>query len=98
MAYRQTEAVAFNAGAAGAKAIQVSVEGIDGEENKANNTLSRLVNVDGAKPRILYIEGEPKWEFKFIRRAIEQDQGLKLATMLRTTQNKFLPSGRGLSD
>jgi len=30
----------------------------------------RLVNVEGAKPRILYIEGEPRWEFKFIRRAV----------------------------
>jgi uncharacterized membrane protein len=89
----QTEAVAFNAGNAGAKSLQISVEGLDGEENKANNTLSRLVSVDGTKPRILYIEGEPKWEFKFIRRAVEQDQGLKLATIIRTTQNKFLRQG-----
>jgi uncharacterized membrane protein len=89
----QTEAVAFNAGTAGAKAIQVSVEGIDGEENRANNTMSRLVTVEQTKPRILYIEGEPKWEFKFIRRAIEQDQGLKLVTMIRTTQNKIYRQG-----
>jgi len=51
------------------------------------------VNVEGAKPRILYIEGEPRWEFKFIRRAVEDDRSLELDTMLRTTQNKFLLSG-----
>jgi uncharacterized membrane protein len=89
----QTESVAFNAGPAGAKALQVSVEGIDSEENKANNVLSRLVSVEGTKPRILYIEGEPKWEYKFIRRAIESDQGLKLVSIIRTTQNKFLRQG-----
>ena len=89
----QTESVAFNAGSAGAKALSISVEGIDGEENKANNVLSRLVSVEGTKPRILYIEGEPKWEYKFIRRAIESDQGLKLVSIIRTTQNKFLRQG-----
>jgi uncharacterized membrane protein len=89
----QTEAVAFNAGPAGAKALQVSIEGIDGEENRTNNMLARLVTVEGAKPRILYIEGEPKWEYKFIRRAIELDQGLKLVSMIRTTQNKIYRQG-----
>ena len=45
------------------------------------------------RPRILYIEGEPKWEFKFIRRAIEPDQSLQLTTILRTTQNKIYRQG-----
>jgi uncharacterized membrane protein len=85
----QSETVAFNAGQAGAKSIQVSVEGLDGEENRSNNALSRLVTVEQTKPRILYIEGEPKWEYKFIRRAIELDQGLNLVSILRTTQNKL---------
>jgi uncharacterized membrane protein len=85
----QTESVAFNAGNAGAKSIQVSMEGLDGEENRANNTLSRLVSVEQTKPRILYIEGEPKWEYKFIRRAIDLDKGLTLVSILRTTQNKL---------
>jgi hypothetical protein len=34
----------------------------------------------GVRPRILYIEGEPKWEFKFLRRAIEADQSLQLVS------------------
>src|ERR1019366_4273900 len=44
-------------------------------------------------PRILYIEGEPRWEFKFIRRAAEDDRSLQLASMLRTTQNKIYRQG-----
>ena len=56
----------------------------------------RLVNVTSAKPRILYIEGEPRWEFKFIHRAVEDDRSLQLASMVRTTQNKIY--GQGVQD
>ena len=42
-----------------------------GEDNTANNNVSRLVNVENRKPRILYFEGEPRWEYKFIRRALD---------------------------
>lgn len=89
----QTESVVFNAGNAGLKNLHVVVDRLSGEENPNNNTITRLVNVEARKPRILYIEGEPKWEFKFIRRAIEEDRTLQLATILRTTQNKIYTQG-----
>jgi uncharacterized membrane protein len=89
----QTEQVQFNAGIAGAKSFQFLIETLAGEANTANNAVTRLVNVEAAKPRILYIEGEPRWEFKFIRRAVEDDRSLRLSTMLRTTQNKIYYQG-----
>ena len=89
----QTENVVFNAGAAGPRTVQVTVEPIAGEENKANNTLTRLVNVTGRKMRILYVEGEPRWEFKFIRRALDDDPNVEIASMLRTTPNKIYRQG-----
>ncbi|HBY62574.1 MAG TPA: hypothetical protein DEH78_22360 [Solibacterales bacterium] len=52
-----------------------------------------MVNVEAKKPRVLYLEGEPRWEFKFIRRAIEEDRSLDLVTILRTTQNKIYRQG-----
>jgi uncharacterized membrane protein len=89
----QIEQVQFNAGLAGAKSYQVSIEPLAGEENIANNVVLRLVNVEGRKPRILYMEGEPRWEFKFIRRAVEGDRSLQLVSILRTTQNKIYVQG-----
>ena len=93
----QTETLSFQAGAAGQKTLQIKVEPLGGEENAGNNSVQRLLDVDGSKPRILYIEGEPKWEYKFIRRAIELDNGLSLSSMLRTTQNKIYRQGVGNS-
>ena len=89
----QSEPLLFNAGLAGPKTLEISIDPLPGEENRDNNSLRRLVNVETRKPRILYMEGEPRWEFKFIRRAAEDDRSLQLASLLRTTQNKIYRQG-----
>ncbi|MCS6953392.1 MAG: glutamine amidotransferase [Bryobacterales bacterium] len=89
----QTEVVAFNAGAAGAKNLEIGVSPLAGEQNPRNNVLTRLVNVDAARRRILYMEGEPRWELKFIRRAVDEDRNLEIVSILRTTQNKLYRQG-----
>jgi uncharacterized membrane protein len=90
---RQTETLMFNAGGAGAKTLQISATPIPGEENAANNTLSRVVNVGSEPRRILYVEGEPRWEYKFIRQAEEDDRMVQIASMDRTSQNKVYRQG-----
>jgi uncharacterized membrane protein len=85
----QTETVLFNAGDAGVKNLQFSLDPLPEEENKDNNTLTRVLYVDNAKPRILYMEGEPRWDYKFIRRAVEDDKNIDLYSVVRTTQNKL---------
>jgi len=85
----QTETVLFNAGEAGVKNLQFSLDALPEEENKNNNTLTRVLYVDNAKPRILYMEGEPRWDFKFIRRAVEDDKNIDMYSVVRTTQNKL---------
>jgi hypothetical protein len=64
-----------------------------GEEITENNSQSRLVEVQDRYAKILYIEGEPRWEYKFLRRALEQEPSLRLASILRTSQNKFYRQG-----
>jgi len=89
----QSEPLLFNAGPAGPQTLEISIDPLPGEENRDNNSLRRLVDIETRKPRILYMEGEPRWEFKFIRRAAEDDSSLQLASMLRTTQNKIYRQG-----
>src|SRR5277367_692147 len=89
----QTETVFFNAGDAGVKRVQFSLQPLAGEENVANNATARLVSVSAAKRRILYVEGEPRWEYKFIRRAAEDDHSVQVVSMLRTTENKIYRQG-----
>jgi hypothetical protein len=89
----QTEPLFFSAGAAGAKSLQFGIEPLAGEENLKNNAMTRPLLVSDAKRRILYIEGEPRWEFKFIRRAEDNDPTVQIVSMLRTSENKIYRQG-----
>lgn len=89
----QTENLLFDAGAAGAKPLSFSIDPLPGEENRANNALTRLVDVKSEKRRILYIEGEPRWEYKFIRRAEDDDRIVQISSMMRTSENKIYRQG-----
>jgi len=88
-----TQTVNLTAGSAGVKTLHFTLEPLAGEVNAKNNAVARVLQVEAAKPRILYFEGEPRWEFKFIRRALGEDSSLQLTTILRTTQNKFYRQG-----
>jgi len=89
----QTETLMFDIGGAGAKTLQIAALPLAGEENTANNIMTRVVNVGSQPRRILYIEGEPRWEFKFIRQAEEDDRMVQIASMVRTSENKIYRQG-----
>ena len=79
--------------AAGYRALKFSLDPRPGEQIMENNTRTRVVEVKEEKYRILYIEGEPRWEYKFIRRAMDKDPSVELVSLLRVSQNKFYRQG-----
>jgi uncharacterized membrane protein len=89
----QTETLMFNIGGAGAKTLEIVAAALPGEENNANNTLTRVVNVASEPRRILYMEGEPRWEYKFIREAEEDDRMVQISSIDRTSENKIYRQG-----
>jgi uncharacterized membrane protein len=89
----QTETLMFDIGGAGAKTLQVAAALLAGEENTANNAVTRVVNVGSETRRVLYVEGEPRWEYKFIREAEEGDRLVQLVSMVRTSENKIYRQG-----
>ena len=90
---QQTEPILFNAGPAGVKNLDVVIQPFADEENQNNNKVTRVIAVNNAKPRILYMEGEPRWDYKFLRRAVEDDKNIEVVSILRTTQNKIYRQG-----
>ena len=90
---QQTETLMFDIGGAGARTLEIAAVPLAGEESQANNTLTRVVNVASDPRRILYLEGEPRWEHKFIREAEEDDGMVQIASMVRTTANKTYRQG-----
>lgn len=72
----------------------LNVELQTGEIITENNNYSFLVD-NSEKPAldILYLEGHPRNEYKFIRRAVEGDSSLRLATYLQTGPEKYYRQG-----
>jgi uncharacterized membrane protein len=80
-------------GEPGARQLDVRVAPIDGEAVTENNARSVLLDVTGDARRILYFEGVPRPELKFVRRAVAGDERLRLVTLLRSADEKYLRLG-----
>lgn len=72
--------------------LQVELQ--SGELIAENNEYSFLVDNSVKEALdILYIEGHPRNEYKFIRRAVANDDSIRLATYLQTGPEKFYRQG-----
>ncbi len=81
------------AGQAGTHELRFVLDPLEGERNVINNSRTRVVNVPATRRGILYVEGEPRWEYKFLRRAVDNDRALRVASIVRTTTNKHYRQG-----
>lgn len=80
----------FDSGPGGIRDLTFEVEPPPGDLLADNNRVQRLLTVSDRTHRVLYLEGEPRWEYKFLRRALQGDPVLALSTWLRTTDRKTL--------
>jgi len=88
-----TRWVDINVGDAGIRDLRFTLDAGVGESNLVNNTQRRPMEVPQRRRHILYIEGEPRWEYKFIRRAIDEKGPLRVVSLVRTTPNKIYRQG-----
>jgi len=74
----------------GPRMFRFRVAPLEGEAVPQNNARDVLINVRDAADRILYYEGEPRFEMKFLRRAVADDKNLLSVALQRTADNKFM--------
>src|SRR5689334_1314062 len=74
---------------AGARTLTFRIAPQPGEQVTQNNAQQALVVVRDRREKILYMEGEPRSEMAFIRRAVAADSNLQLVTLQRTAENTF---------
>lgn len=96
--------VAFPSGSSGVRQLEFSIEPVSSNNAAqpgdvladpvpANNRQPRILKVSDSPRRVLYVEGEPRWEYKFLRRAIDSEPSIELVSLLRTSSNKFYRQG-----
>jgi uncharacterized membrane protein len=82
--------VRFTVSDAGARVFRFRIAPRPGELITQNNHRDTLIEIRDRIEKILYFEGEPRAEMKFLRRAVADDKNLLVTTLQRTADNKYM--------
>lgn len=77
----------------GARLLRFALTPRPDELISANNERYAMPTVSERGLRILHFEGEPRFELKFIRRALAGDENLRLTGLIRTADAKYYRVG-----
>ena len=71
---------------------------ITSEATLANNTRTLVVDRGKGPYRILYVSGRPNWEYKFMQRALDEDDQVQLVGLIRVAKRepKFAFRAKGI--
>ena len=61
---------------------------LDGELTSENNEKTFALKVVKAKLSVFYLEGRPRWEYTFLKRALERDPGIEFTSALLSLLSK----------
>ena len=93
MAGTQSLKIPLNTAEQGPRQLKFYLADRADEQIAANNSHVEMLSVDNTRMRILYFEGEPRFELKFIRRAVADDSNLQVTGLVRTADAKFYRLG-----
>src|SRR3954463_9396012 len=94
-----TVKVRFTAAEAGARTFKFKVPTQAAEQVTQNNARDALIQVNDRTEKVIYYEGEPRPEYKFLRMAVKDDTNLKgdpnlqVVSLDRTAENKYYRQG-----
>ena len=60
------------------------------DDDSSNNRKEILIDVTDSRTRILYLEGTPRWEFKFLKRSLLSEKNLQLTAFVRYGNGGFI--------
>src|SRR5499427_6789705 len=85
-----TAKVRFTANDPGARLFRFRIAPQEGEEVTQNNARDALLEVRDRQERVLYFEGEPRFEAKFLLNAVDGDKNIVVVLLQRTAENKYM--------
>ena len=93
-----TVRVRFTAAEAGPRVFTFRVPPQPNEQVARNNVREALIEVSDRQEKILYFDGEPRPEGRFILHATKEDRNLQVAWLQRTAPDKYYRQGLSESD
>jgi hypothetical protein len=75
-AEQQQVELTFTASESGPRYLVVEIPPFADEDHTTNNTDVALLRVSDEKIKVLYVEGLPRWDFRFLKNAMRRDTGI----------------------
>ncbi len=66
----------------GTAKLEVTLDELPGESSTDNNRYEKRVRVIDEKIRVLYVEGKPRWEYRYLRRVLLRDESLDVKFLM----------------
>ncbi len=90
----QTVTLEFVPSSPGTHRYTFAVAPLEGEFTAEDNAQETLVEVTNEQPKVLYIEGEPRWEYGKMRFSLSKNEkNVILVSALRSADGKFYRQG-----
>jgi len=86
--------VEFVTPTAGLQQYILRVLPVNGELTPKNNGVAFHLDVRDEKIRVLFIEGEPSWEYKFVKQALEADPVMEFYGLVRLPGDEWFYQGK----
>ncbi len=77
----------------GVRQLKFHIMPVAGEITADNNARNLVLSVGDRRQPILHFEGEPRFEVKFIRRAVAKDDAVRIVSLVRTAEHKYYRLG-----
>jgi uncharacterized membrane protein len=82
----------------GTATYDVSVPPVPGETITNNNARAVRIDMQDDRLPVLYVEGSPRIEYRFLRRAMYRDQDFRVVGLLRLSNQRFYVQGADASE
>lgn len=89
----QNAELQFVPGATGTADLQVEVVPIAGEIDDKDNVRSTQIAVLDANVRVLYVEGYPRWEYRYLKQELLRDKTVAVSCLLTSADASFAQEG-----
>jgi len=77
----------------GSATYKISITPAKDEKNTENNSREFVLEIQDDRLPVLYVEGSPRMEYRFLRRALYGDSDFRLVGLLRLGDNRFYVQG-----
>ncbi|MDD5350294.1 MAG: glutamine amidotransferase, partial [Chthoniobacteraceae bacterium] len=82
----------------GTAVYRIAIAPGKGEKNTENNAREFTLEIQDDRLPVLYVEGSPRLEYRFLRRALLGDRDFRLVGLLRLGDNRFYVQGANESE